>query len=162
MNRLGPMGANKWQIPLNPVSLSLSAFPPIKHHSGNVIKHNFVDLLPSKCHLTKPGQEGRAARELQVASVPLSRGVTGHHFAQRATSRVLWQPVITPRRDALSCRFQPDANGHKWAPTVEKLITPFYLLYTPFPFFKVEGWHWAETWWTCWIQSSLWCQRELL
>lgn len=119
MNRLGPASTNKWQIPLNPRE-PLAQCPRRRHHkhtsprqtfgSSDVIKYNFVDLLPSKVPFNQAAgrKEGVLRGELQVASAPSLRRSDRAVISPAGPPPVLlWQPVIIHRRDALSCRFQP-------------------------------------------------------
>lgn len=99
------------------MSLPLSAPHHHKHTSprqtfgsSDVIKHNFVDLLPSKVPFNQAAgrKEGALRGELQVASAPSLRRSDRAVISPAGPPPVLlWQPVIIHRRDALSCRFQP-------------------------------------------------------
>lgn len=143
MNRLGPASTNKWQIPLNPVSLSLYA--PHKHTSprqtfgsSNVIKHNFVDLLPSKVPFNQAAgrKEGALRGELQVASVSsLRRSDRAVILPAGPPPVLLWQPVIIHRRDALSCRFQPRCKWTQMGSDRDQANNVLFICFASFLFF---------------------------
>lgn len=143
MNRLGPASTNKWQIPLNPVSLSLYA--PHKHTSprqtfgsGNVIKHNFVDLLPSKVPFNQAAGRKEAALggELQVASVSsLRRSDRAVILPAGPPPVLLWQPVIIHRRDALSCRFHPRCKWTQMGSDRDQANNVLFISFASFLFF---------------------------
>lgn len=144
MSRLGPASTNKWQIPLNPVSLSLYA--PHKHTSphqtfgsGNVIKHNFVDLLPSKVPFNQAAGRKEAALggELQVASISsLRRSDRAVILPAGPPPVLLWQPVIIHRRDALSCRFQPRCKWTQMGSDRDQANNVLFISFAFFLFFS--------------------------
>lgn len=119
---------------------------PSTFGSADVIKHNFVDLLPSKVPFNqaagrKEEVAGGGGGELQVASGSSWRRSDRAVISPAGPApAVLWQPVITDGRDALSCRFQlpckwtqmgserDQANNVPFIPSASLCLFPFSIL----------------------------------